>query len=191
MTDETIELTDPVALRAYAHPVRLGLVGLLRREGPLTATQAAALMGESVPTCSFHLRQLGKYGLVERVDGADAREKPWRATALATRWGSATDPEAQAAEDHLDAIVMGRYYKRALKWLAERDQLPPEWRAVTGPGDALLFLTAEELGEVRQAQEDLVAKYRPRQVDPSLRPEGARAVLISQYVTTYEDRGAP
>jgi DNA-binding transcriptional ArsR family regulator len=187
VSDEVVELTDPVALRAYAHPVRLSLVGLLRREGPLTATQAAALLGESVPTCSFHLRQLGKYGLVERIEGADAREKPWRATALATRWGSATDPEAQAAEDHLDAIIMGRYYKQALKWLARRDQLAPEWRAATGPGDALLFLTAEELGEVRRAQEDLVAKYRPRQVDPSLRPEGARAILIAQYVTTYED----
>jgi DNA-binding transcriptional ArsR family regulator len=187
VSDEIIELTDPVALRAYAHPVRLSLVGLLRREGAMTATQAAAAIGESVPTCSFHLRQLGKYGLVERVEGADAREKPWRATALATRWGSATDPEVQAAEDHLDAVIMGRYYKRAVKWLAQRDQLPPEWRPVTGPGDALLFLTAEELGELQQAQEDLVAKYRPRQVDPSLRPPGARAVLIAQYVITEGD----
>jgi DNA-binding transcriptional ArsR family regulator len=186
VSDEVIELTDPVALRAYAHPVRLSLVGLLRREGPLTATQAAALLGESVPTCSFHLRQLGKYGLVERVEGADAREKPWRATALSTRWGNATDPEAQAAADHLDAIIMGRYYKRALKWLADRDQLPPEWRAETGLSDVLVYLTAEELGELHRAQEDLIARYRPRQVEPSLRPEGARAVLIAQYVTTED-----
>jgi hypothetical protein len=42
-TDErrSLELTDPRALRAVAHPLRLRLVGLLRREGPLTATQAA------------------------------------------------------------------------------------------------------------------------------------------------------
>ena len=62
-------LTDPRALRAYAHPVRMALVGLLRTEGPLTATRAAELLGESSGTCSFHLRQLAKYGLVEEAGG--------------------------------------------------------------------------------------------------------------------------
>lgn len=181
-----VKLTDPRALRAYAHPVRLALVGLLRREGQQTATQAAGQLGESVPTCSFHLRQLGKYGLVERVEGADAREKPWRATALATQWGHESgDPSTQAAEDHLNAMVMRRYYERAMQWLERRDQEPPEWRVVTGPGDVLLFLTAEELGEVHQRMEDAVAEFRPRQSDPSLRPPGARAVIIAQYVTAF------
>lgn len=182
-----IELTDPLALRAYAHPVRLALVGLLRREGPLTATQAAGLLNESVPTCSFHLRQLAKYGIVERAEGADAREKPWRATALATRWGNAPgDPQTQAAEDHLNAVVMRRYYERALQWLQRRGNEPPEWRAVTGPSDALLFLTAEELGELQQRMEHLVAEFRPRQIETSLRPPGARAVSIAQYITTFD-----
>src|SRR5580704_4658774 len=62
-------LTDAKALRAYAHPVRMALVGLLRTEGPLTATRAAELLGESSGTCSFHLRQLAKYGLVEAAGG--------------------------------------------------------------------------------------------------------------------------
>ncbi|HEY3979023.1 MAG TPA: hypothetical protein VGM79_17230 [Streptosporangiaceae bacterium] len=33
-------LTDPRALRALAHPTRLSLIGLLRRDGPMTATRA-------------------------------------------------------------------------------------------------------------------------------------------------------
>ena len=41
------KLSDPRALRALAHPIRLALVGMLRQEGPLTATRAAALLGES------------------------------------------------------------------------------------------------------------------------------------------------
>jgi hypothetical protein len=41
-----IELTDPRAMRAYAHPVRLALSGLLRRHGPRTATQAALRRGD-------------------------------------------------------------------------------------------------------------------------------------------------
>ncbi|HVI18641.1 MAG TPA: helix-turn-helix domain-containing protein, partial [Gaiellales bacterium] len=61
----TLRLTDPRALRALAHPTRLRLVGLLRREGPLTATQAGALIDEVPASASFHLRQLAKYGLVE------------------------------------------------------------------------------------------------------------------------------
>src|SRR6202034_4268220 len=79
-------LTDPRALRAYAHPVRMKLVGLLRTEGPLTATRAAELLGESSGTCSFHLRQLAKYGLVEEDGGGTGREKPWRATSMVNAW---------------------------------------------------------------------------------------------------------
>ena len=66
MSDE-IRLTEATSLRAYAHPLRLRLIGLLRAEGPMTATQAAARLGDTVPNCSFHLRQLAKYGLAERV----------------------------------------------------------------------------------------------------------------------------
>jgi predicted transcriptional regulator len=51
-------LTDPRALRALAHPIRMSLVGMLRVHGPLTATKAADLLGESSASCSFHLRQL-------------------------------------------------------------------------------------------------------------------------------------
>ncbi len=61
-------------------------MGLLRSGGPQTATQAALAIGESVPSCSFHLRQLAKYGLVELADGGRGREKPWQATAMVTEW---------------------------------------------------------------------------------------------------------
>src|ERR687889_2788790 len=100
MTLSQVKLEDPRSLRAYAHPLRLSLIGLLRGSGPMTATRAAAELGETVPNCSFHLRQLAKYGLVERVPGADARERPWRATAFFTTWeGGTDDPEYQAAVD--------------------------------------------------------------------------------------------
>src|SRR5260370_30464032 len=74
-------LTDPRALRALAHPIRLALLGMLRSEGLLTATRAGELLGESSASCSFHLRQLAKYGLVEEARGGQGRQPPWRATA--------------------------------------------------------------------------------------------------------------
>jgi DNA-binding transcriptional ArsR family regulator len=190
VTDQpVVDLTDPVAMRAYAHPLRISLVGLLRREGPMTATQAARRLGENVPNCSFHLRQLAKYGLVERAEGADARERPWRATALMTRWGrDSDDAETRAAVDQLDGVIIRRFYERAMTWLAGRADDPPEWRAVTGPGDDLAYLTAAELAELSQRIDALFEAYRPRQTDPSLRPPGARLVHVSYYVTTIDNQ---
>ena len=75
MTERTIKLTDPRALRAVAHPTRLALVGLLRREGPMTATEAGETIGESAASCSFHLRQLAKYGLVEEAGAAEVGDE--------------------------------------------------------------------------------------------------------------------
>src|SRR6516164_10072494 len=90
-------MTDPRALRALAHPLRLSLLGMLRTEGPLTATQAGELLGESSASCSFHLRQLAKYGLVEETGGGQGRERPWRATAMYTSWPDyAEDPKVDA-----------------------------------------------------------------------------------------------
>ena len=91
-------LGNAKALRAYAHPVRMKLILALRTRGPLTATQAGRLLGESSGTCSFHLRQLAKYGLVEETGEGTGREKPWRATTTSTAWDDVQqDPEAAAA----------------------------------------------------------------------------------------------
>lgn len=76
MTLPRVKLSDPVALRGYAHPLRMALIGLLRREGPMTATRAAERLGENVPNCSFHLRQLAKYGLAERAPPATPGNAP-------------------------------------------------------------------------------------------------------------------
>jgi DNA-binding Lrp family transcriptional regulator len=188
MEQRAVRLADPVALRAYAHPVRMKLVGLLRREGPHTATQAAARIGESVPSCSFHLRQLAKYGLVERVPGADARERPWRATAFFTIWeGGTDDPEYQAAVDQLEAVVFSRYAERVREFLQRRQLESRAWRRVTGPSDYFLYVTPDELRRLQRGLEELLEPYRPRVSDPSRRPAGARGVELIQIITTLEE----
>src|SRR4051812_20581597 len=117
----TVNLTDARALRAYAHPTRLALIGLLRRQGQQTATQAAEAIGESVASCSFHLRQLARFGLIEQVEGDHGRAKPWRATALSTSWRSdSADPALAAAAGVLDAAILSHYYEQAQAWLARR-----------------------------------------------------------------------
>jgi predicted transcriptional regulator len=170
-------LTDPRALRAYAHPVRMALVGLLRTEGPLTATRAAELLGESSGTCSFHLRQLAKYGLVEEAGGGTGREKPWRATTMTTSWSSVADtPEQAAATGLLQTVIAERYHERLMRWLAASPDEPPEWQEAAWLGDQYLYVTADELSELGRQVEELVDRYVERQVKPELRPPGARRV---------------
>src|SRR5215212_10817955 len=75
---ETVVL-DVKGLRALAHPVRVQLVGLLRRFGPSTATRLAERLGVNSGTASYHLRQLGAAGFVEEDTGrGNARERWWR-----------------------------------------------------------------------------------------------------------------
>jgi predicted ArsR family transcriptional regulator len=175
----SVELTDPRALRAVAHPVRLALVGLLRREGPLTATQAGAKLGESPSSCSFHLRQLAKHGLVEDAGGGRGRERPWRATALFTRWGEATgDAELDAASELLTTVVAEHYFERVREWLARRPSEPVVWQQAAPFGDAMVFVTAEELAELAAAVDELCERYLERTTKPELRPPGARPVSL-------------
>jgi DNA-binding transcriptional ArsR family regulator len=170
-------LTDPRALRALAHPIRLELVGLLRRRGPLTATQAAELLGESSGSTSFHLRQLAKYGLVEEAGGGEGRERPWRATAMFTGWPDVPDsPELAAASGLLRAVIAERYFEQLMRWLESHDSESPAWQEAAHFGDTLLWVTAEELVELGRAEQALLERYLERQTKPELRPPGARLV---------------
>ncbi|WBB89678.1 helix-turn-helix domain-containing protein [Verrucosispora sp. WMMC514] len=185
MTDEvpqrSLKVTDPRALRAYAHPLRMRLIGLLRGEGPMTATQAAARLDDNVPNCSFHLRQLAKYGFAERVPGADARERPWRATTQYTSWDDdSDDPAMREATDQINSVMVALYLQRAQDYLAIRAGEPAEWRAAAGFGDALLHVTAAELSEITGQVDALLARYDERIADPAKRPPGSRPVTFVQ-----------
>jgi DNA-binding transcriptional ArsR family regulator len=173
----SVDLRDPRALRALAHPVRLNLVSLLRRGGPLTATQAGELLHESPASCSFHLRQLAKYGLVEEAGGGRGRERPWRATALFTTFPSVTStPELAAAAEEFGRFVAERQFGHLVRWLEERAHEPVEWQEAAVFGDTMLYLTPEELQRLGRDLEALAERYVERTADPRLRPEGARLV---------------
>ncbi|MER7418824.1 helix-turn-helix domain-containing protein [Micromonospora peucetia] len=182
-----VKLSDPKALRGYAHPLRMALIGLLRQQGPMTATQAAERLGESVPNCSFHLRQLAKYGLAERAPGADARERPWRATALNTSWDDVSDdPQTRAAIDELNAVQLALYIRRAEEFLARRADESTAWRAVTGFSDRPVHVTPDEMAALSARIDALLAEYDDRIVDPTKRPAGSRKVSL-MHLTVLAD----
>jgi len=173
-------LTGPRALRAYAHPTRLTLMALLRRDGPQTATQAARATGESVASCSFHLRQMAKYGLVEPAGGGRGREKPWRATAMVTGWDpvSPQDPVTAAAGQALQLALAERYFELTARWVRAQPGEAAEWREAAQFGDSLLYLTAAELRELGGQVQGLLRPYAGRLEDPAGRPAGSRPVTV-------------
>jgi predicted ArsR family transcriptional regulator len=184
---KTIEVTDPRTLRALAHPTRLALVGLLRRHGSLTATQAGRLLGLNSGACSFHLRQLAKYGLVEEVE-APGRQKPWRVTAQTTSWPTVTSgPEIAAAVQLLSGVVAEHYANLMFRWLEHRTDESPEWQEAAWFGDLLLHMTPEELTALREQLEALVAPYQQRVFEPDQRPAGSRLVTVLQVAIPRED----
>ncbi len=192
MTHRSVnKLTDPKALRALAHPVRLALVGQLRVHGQLTATQAAELLGESSASCSFHLRQLAKYGLVEEAGGGQGRERPWRATAMFTSWPEvADDPKVEAAVGMLRGVITERYLDGLARWYDAMPDEPPEWQEAADFGDTILYVTAEELADLTRRTREIADGYLDRQTRPELRPPGSRLVSVLHIAHPVVERTA-
>lgn len=176
---KTMELRDARALRALAHPTRLKLVGLLRLQGPMTATQAARELGETPQRCTFHLGQLAKYGLVEEAGGGRGRERPWQATASSTSWPNVmTGPEAAAASQLLEAVVAEQHFESVIAWIDRKESEPEEWQEAAQFNDAALYLTAVELAHLGRRVWALLEPFFARNERPELRPEGSRPVAF-------------
>ena len=170
-------LQDPRAMRALAHPARLAILERLSTDGPLTATECAEVTGQSPSACSYHLRALAKWGLVEETEGEDLRERRWRVLGPFVI-GDHDGPrraDVAAAEHALTAEVVSRSTRRVLDWLDASDDEPREWRMATNISSFNLLLTAAELDTVIAEIETLVGPYLARDRRESA-PDGARLV---------------
>ena len=181
MPDAVVQLTDPRALRAVAHPTRLKLLSVLRRVGPLTATQAGDRIGESPAGCSFHLRQLAKWGLVEEAGGGRGRARPWRATAMGHEWASrGPSGEPDEASDLLTRVVVERWFDESLKWVERRREESEEWSEAAVLGDRMVYMTTGELEELNRRIGKMLEPFARRVTDHASRPADARAVTFIQ-----------
>jgi predicted ArsR family transcriptional regulator len=188
MPEGVVQLTDPRALRAVAHPTRLKLLALLRRVGPLTATEAGERIGESPAGCSFHLRQLDKWGLVEEAGGGRGRARPWRATAMGHEWASrGPQGEPDEAGDLLTRVVVERWFDESLKWVGRRGEETEEWSEAGVLGDRMLYLTSAELEDLNRRVGKMLEPYARRVTDHRARPAGARAVTFIQLGFPLDD----
>ncbi len=185
-------ISDARTLRALAHPVRVALIEALILHGPMTATQVGEQIGESPTTCSFHLRQLAKYGFVEEAGGGKGRARPWRMTSIGF---SIAVPEGQP-EAELAGVVVARMFRerqfeRYRTWLETKASYPARWRKAAFDGEYLLYLTPEELEQLNvDLHADLYERMHERLADPSKRPPGALPVemVVFSYPMSYPDR---
>lgn len=186
------EITDARTLRALAHPVRIALIEALTYEGgPMTATELGERIGETPTTCSFHLRQLAKYGFVEEAGGGRGRSRPWRMTQLGMYIpGKLSDPESKVAAATVRRLLTERWFARYRTWLDTRSSYPQEWRQAID-FNWVFYLTAAEL---KQLNEELTAwfqdktrtRFGERLTDPAKRPPGSLPVetLVLSYPMT-------
>lgn len=133
-TEQSVVTPDLAGMRALAHPTRLRILGLLRTEGPATATMLADRLGLNTGQTSYHLRQLEKHGFVAEDTGrGDGRDRWWRAmhSSTRTRRAEMTTPEEHASLDAYTRAVAFFYAESTQAAIDEAAILPPTWRSAS------------------------------------------------------------
>ncbi|MFF4213944.1 ArsR/SmtB family transcription factor [Streptomyces sp. NPDC001796] len=185
---------DAKGLRALAHPVRVQLVGLLRKHGPSTATRLAERLGVNSGTASYHLRRLGAAGFVEEDTArGNARERWWRSVHRMTEFNDRdlADREPEATLAYLQSVA-ATYTLRAQKMLNELQTMPRAWRDTFDMSDWALRLTPEEAVALREELRAVIARYRRDTPEAAATaPDGAERVGVVTYLLPELDAPPP
>lgn len=152
LTNKVVEDLD--TLKAVSHPLRMQLLGALRRRGPSTASELARELGESSGSTSYHLRQLERFGFVGDADEQPSgRERRWKALHDMTAFPSAL-ADLDGGREYLDVVR-----RRQEEHLREGLQRWTEHRPGIGQSDYLLQLDPPDLEALLRDLEDVIARY--------------------------------
>jgi DNA-binding transcriptional ArsR family regulator len=161
-TERRATISEPEAMAALTHPVRLDLLTHLMASGPATASQCARAVGDTPSNCSYHLRVLAKHGLVGPEESGDARERPWKALVTGFSVEGARDEPGSArarGAEALLAVQVQRDQRLLRDYLARRDRVARRWRAADGYSTYTLRMTPAELSELGDALDALIRPY--------------------------------
>lgn len=161
---------DPSALKALSHPVRLRLLGLLRSDGPATATSLAHRLGLNSGATSYHLRQLAQHGFVEDQPGrGNARERWWRAAHQLTRTDERTEQTAEGREavDAFAQAIAVVHTERLQRAIEERSTVPLPWRSASTLSDWNVRLTPQRAERLLKALVEVIEDVEEEPDDPA------------------------
>ncbi len=183
-TDEARrQVSDPAALKALAHPLRLRILRHLGVSGPATSTTLAAALGENTGTLSYHLRRLEQGGFIEDVpDSPGGRERWWRAVrGLDIRrppQEEMTDGE-RAVASTLDRMRMEEDIELTRRFMTEQADSQGWMRGLTEP-------QPPHRGRGRRLPRRLPGATGPLLTRPGRRTPGARPVHLRWFALPAE-----
>lgn len=188
MTITRRRVTSPDEMKALAHPVRLNLLELLNVRGAMTATEAAAELGQTPANVSWHLRKLGAHGFVRQATSGPGRRRPWKVVAESLSWGDdAEDPTLASA---LRDLAVDREVQLLRAATARHFAEPVQWQSATTIHQSRLWLTADEAAELGEQIRELFSSKAERVTEPAARPDGARLMALLSWVVPHGPIGA-
>lgn len=178
--DDVRQLDDVRALAALGHPDRWRIMDRLAVAGTSTTSELATALGLATGSISHHLKVLTDAGLVERAeDGEDRRRRSWRLVSRGMRWtpgqfrGTAAGEVAAAAE----GVLLERQFESAAAFLASAEE---PWDDAAYAGHVWLRLTPAELAQVGAELEELLLRWRRRQI-----PDGAERRTVLAFARAF------
>jgi DNA-binding transcriptional ArsR family regulator len=149
-------------LRGLAHPLRVRILGLLREDGPSTATRLAERLGLTSGATSYHLRQLAAYGFVtEDTDRPETgRERWWMSAHRFTELRQSEVRRAPIESEAFLRTVALENFERVEAFLSALPSLPDAWEQGWSLGDLQFRLTPAEAVQLRADLREVIARYR-------------------------------
>ncbi|NUT11236.1 MAG: winged helix-turn-helix transcriptional regulator [Nonomuraea sp.] len=189
--EDRYRISDPQVLKVVTHPLRVRLLGLLRADGPATASELGRKVGESSGSTSYHLRELFKYGFIEEdPERRDGRERRWKARHRYTSWDNqelSETPEGREAVRIMhqrQVEVLGRVTQEY-----DEHDWSPEWVFAAGLNDHIMELPAVALGEFVEGAEKLLRELAARYAeDPGARQVNVWLGGFPRHQERQEDR---
>jgi DNA-binding transcriptional ArsR family regulator len=163
------QITDSRVLAAMAHPLRRRLLGLLKLDGPSTATVLAERTGQAVGNISHHLRVLAAAGLIEEAPelARDRRERWWRRTAGTLSWAPADfagDAASEAVARAAGSLNLDYQVSLARQWLRAVEEEKAHWPEGPFSTDSWMRLTDAELAQLGAEMTDLIRRWADREL---------------------------
>ncbi|NNG39233.1 helix-turn-helix domain-containing protein [Flexivirga sp. ID2601S] len=135
------------------------MLGMLRIDGPATASQLAQRLGLNSGATSYHLRQLAEAGLITDDESRGSkRDRWWKAAhrTTTTEPSRVDDPEERAVMGSYHAVVARSASQEIERAAAEVEELPREWQDLVEASDWHARLTPRQVRCIKDAVHEIL-----------------------------------